>query len=141
MKAIILYLFLLLFPFGLSLADEGVPCGGDGGATPSVPSSEPSSSPSTSSGGGEPTNVGDQIGLTYGTCLECDKPLGPDSFSEEFCSPECNPDQLIAGAMEGIGDMFESAETAFNQFVAALANFPSYQFDASHASVPSPQGY
>lgn len=141
MKVILLALFLLLFPFGLSLADEGAPCGGGSGDTPVASPSEPSSTPApTPSGGGEPNSVSDQIGLTGGTCVECDKPLGPDPWDEDarICSSDCDPDGHLIE--DGMNEMFSTLETAAHQFVGALANFPSYQYDASHATVPNLQG-
>lgn len=140
MKVIILFLFLLAFPFSISLAEEGTPCGGSGGGVSTTPSSEPSSTPS---GDGGSNSVSDQIGLTYGHCSECGNPLGPDSYdpSNKICSYDCEPDKLGEQVLQGMDDMFSALEEGAHQVMSALANFPSYQYDASHASVPSPQGY
>lgn len=146
MKVILLALFLLLFPFGLSLADEGTPCGGGGSDTPVTSPSEPASTPTSEpSGSGGPNSVADQIGLTGGggTCVECGKPLGDNPWDEQadICSSDCDPDgHLIEEGLEAWGNALSSLEEAAHQVVGALANFPSYQYDASHATVPNLQG-
>lgn len=134
MKVIIIFLFLVVVPFSVSLAEEGTPCGESGGDISTAPSSTPS-------GDGGSNSTSDQIGLTGGTCIECKGPLGDDPWDRKarICSYDCDPDSHFIE--EGMNEMFSTMETAAHQFVGALANFPSYQYDASHASVPSPQGY